>query len=155
MSNKDIDSSIKAREYAFLLLKFRLRSEKEIYGRLKKKKFEEEVIKNTLFFLKDKGFINDKLFAKSWIESRLRKPLGLRRIRQELTLKGIEKEIIDGQLSVAKDGYSEEEIVLRVIKEKLSKLKSIDPQKAKKRVYSYLLRRGFSPGVVIEAMNNL
>ena len=33
----------KAREYAFLLLKFRLRSEKEIYSRLKQKKFAEEI----------------------------------------------------------------------------------------------------------------
>lgn len=137
------------------MLKFRLRSEREIYERLKRKRFEEETIKETLLFLKDKEFINDELFAKSWIESRLRKPLGLRRIKQELTLKGINKEIIDGQLSIIRDDYPEEEIVAKIAKEKLGKLKGIDPQKAKKRVYSYLLRRGFSPEMVYEAMNNL
>lgn len=149
------DTLAKAREYAFLLLKFRLRSEKEVYGRLKKKKFEEKVIKETLSFLKDKDFINDTPFAKSWIESRLRKPLGLRRIRQELVLKGIKKEIIDRQLEVVKENYPEDELVGRIAKEKLDKLKGIEPQKAKKRIYSYLLRRGFSAQAVIEAMNNL
>lgn len=155
MNNKARDSSVKAREYAFLLLKFRLRSEKEICDRLKKKKFTAEVIKETLSFLKDKRFIDDSVFAKVWIESRLRKSLGLRRIRQELNLKGIDKGIVDDQLDALKDSYSEEDLVSGIAKEKLAKLKGIDPQKAKRRVCSYLLRRGFSPGAIYEAIDNL
>lgn len=145
---------LKAREYAFLLLKFRLRSEREICERLKKKGFTEETVKKTLSFLKDKRFINDGLFAKSWIESRLRKPLGLRRIKQELTLKGISKGIIDGQLGIFRDNYPEEEIVARIAKEKFFKLKGVDAEKKKRRISQFLLRRGFSPGIVYEVMNS-
>lgn len=155
MNNKVRGSSVKAREYAFLLLKFRLRSEKEVCDRLKKKKFTAEVIKETLSFLKDKGFINDSVFAKVWIESRLRRSLGLRRIRQELNLKGIDKGTIDVQLDVLKDSYSEDDLVPGIAKDRLIKLKGIDPQKAKRRVCSYLLRRGFSPAAVYEAIDNL
>ena len=52
-----------AKEYAFLLLKFRLRSEKELAQRLRQKKFSETIIQDTLTFLKDKQFIDDQIFA--------------------------------------------------------------------------------------------
>ena len=152
MENKK-DLPQKARDYAFLLLKFRLRSEKEISQRLKKKKFTEEIIRETLLFLRDKGFIDDNLFAKAWVASRVKKPLGLRKIRGELNLKGIDKEIIDFQINEIKKGYSEPGLVKKIIKDKLKKLKGIQAQKAKRRIYAYLLYRGFSPEVVIDAMN--
>jgi len=145
----------KAREYCFLLLKFRLRSEKELNLRLKKKKFSEEIIEETLSFLKGKGFIDDNLFAKAWIESRIKKPLGLRRLRQELSLKGIAKEIIDSRIAQIKKVYCEEPLVERIAKDRLTKLKDIEPRLAKRRVYAYLLRRGFSPEIVTDAINQL
>ena len=145
----------KAKDYAFLLLKFRLRSENELRQRLKKKKFDADIIEMTLFFLKDKGFIDDNYFAKTWIESRIKKPLGIRRLKAELSIKGINKAIIDTQIDEIKKSYSEEDIVGGIAKGRLNKLKGIDPQKAKKRVYAYLLRRGFSPEVVIDVLNQI
>lgn len=136
-----------------MLLKFRLRSEKEIYARLKHKKFDEEIIKQTILFLKDKGFIDDRIFAKAWIASRIKKPLGLGKIRQELNLKGIDKEIIDSQISEIKQDYSEEDLIKKIAKLRLAKLKGIEPRCAKRRVYAYLLRRGFSPEIIIDALN--
>lgn len=150
-----VDALQRARNYCFLLLKFRLRSEKEIYQRLRKKRFDEQIIRETLSFLKGKGFLDDNLFAKSWIESRLKRPFGLRKIKNELNLKGIDKEIISEQISQIKDKYREEDIVLEIIKNKLARLKGIDPDKAKRRIYSFLLRRGFSPDVVSEIVKNL
>lgn len=155
MGNKNKDSLQKAKDYAFLLLKFRLRSEKEIYGRLRKKKFEEKVIKETLAFLKDKRFIDDNYFAKVWIESRIKKPLGLRRLKQELKIKGIDKEIIDSQIEQIKKDYSEEDIVTEIAKRRLQKLKGIEPRKAKRRILGYLLRRGFSPDIVMDVISQL
>jgi regulatory protein len=153
--SKDSETFQKAKNYAFLLLKFRLRSEKELYLRLKKKGFPEEVIKQTLIFLKDKNFIDDNLFAKSWIESRLKRPLGLRRIKEELKLKGLDKEIIDAKIGEAKKNYCEEEYVRRIAQDKFDKLKGIEIYRAKRRVYALLLRRGFSPEVVIDVVNEL
>lgn len=145
----------KARDYAFLLLKFRLRSEKEIYQRLKKKKFPEEVIKQTLSFLKDKAFIDDRTFTKTWIDCRLKRHLGLKRIKQELNLKGIDKEIIDNQIKETKQNYSEQDAVAELARQRLDRLKAIEPSVAQRRVYAYLLRRGFTCEVIQEAINQL
>jgi len=138
-----------------LLLKFRLRSEKELEARLKQKGFSSQISKDTINFLKDKEFIDDRIFAKGWVSSRLKRPFGLRRIKQELTQKGLAKDIIEDSLAQAKKDYSEEEIVSQLAQQRFSRLKGIEPQKAKARVYGYLLRRGFSPEIVSDIVKQL
>ncbi|MFH0856008.1 MAG: regulatory protein RecX [Candidatus Omnitrophota bacterium] len=152
--NKRTESFNKARDYAFFLLKFRLRSENELIRRLKLKKIPEETIKEVVSFLKEKRFIDDNVFAKAWVSSRLKKPLGLRRIKQELMQKGLDKETIEAQIAGVKD-YSEGQTVLALARERLSRLKGSDQVTSKRRVYAFLLRRGFSPEVVIDALNQL
>ena len=155
MKNKSTDELKKAKNYAFLLLKFRPRSEKEIYQRLKNKKFNEEIIKNTVAFLKDKEFIDDNYFAKDWIQSRIKRPLGLGRLRAELKVKGVDKEIIDSQIEEIKKDYAEEDIVKAIAKAKISKLKGIEPLKAKRRILDYLLRRGFSAEIAFDVVGQI
>jgi len=144
----------RARDYAFLLLKFRLRSENELFQRLKRKQIPEETIKEVISFLKEKRFIDDNVFTKAWLNSRLKRPLGLRRIKQELRQKGVDKEIIEQEAAKLKD-YSEAEIVLDLAKKRLNRLKGVEPDSAKRRLYAFLLRRGFSPGVVKDTINEL
>jgi regulatory protein len=155
VENRKAEPLQKAKNYAFLLLKFRPRSEKEIGERLKRKKFDTTVIRETILFLKENGFVDDSYFAKVWLESRIKRPLGLRKLRVELRQKGINKEIIDSQVEEISKGYCEEEIVSKLAKERLNKLKGIEPEKAKRRLFDYLLRRGFSAEVIIDIVNQL
>ena len=155
MRKSKTDSLEAAKEYAFLLLKFRLRSAKELEERLKKKKFNPEIIKEVISFLKEKKFLDDVLFAKGWIQSRIKRPLGIRKIKQELNIKGIDKEIIESNIRELKEDYSEEGIVRELAQERLNKLKGIEPRAAQRRVYAYLIRRGFSPEIIIDVINNL
>ena len=155
MKNKSTDEIKKAKNYAFLLLKFRPRSEKEIYQRLKNKKFNEEIINDTIAFLKEKEFIDDNYFAKAWIQSRIKRPLGLGRLRAELKVKGVDKEIIDSQIEEIKKDYAEEDIVKAIAKAKISKLKGVEPLKAKRRILGYLLRRGFSAEIAFDVVGQL
>lgn len=143
----------KAKEYAFLLLKFRQRSEKELFERLKKKNFRPETIKEALAFLKEKAFIDDDGFTRAWLSQRLKKPYGLRRILRELSLKGIARERAEAAFGQIKEDYNEKEIVARVAKERLARLSGLEPLKAKKRLFAYLLRRGFSPEIIRECLN--
>jgi regulatory protein len=138
-----------------LLLKYRLRSENEIRLRLKKKKFPQELIDEAVAFLKEKRFIDDSVFARAWIESRLKRPLGLRRIQQELKLKGVAKEVISACVSRIKEGYAEEDVVKVIAEARRKRLKGIEPALAKRRIYAYLLRRGFSHDIVYDAISQL
>ncbi len=137
------------------MLKFRARSETEIYDSLKRKKFDEEIIRQTCKSLKEKRFIDDDCFAQQWIASRLRKPFGLRRIRRELILKGIADSVIESNIAKITNNYSEEDIILNIAKAKLSKFTGQDTDKEKKRLYGYLLRRGFSSEAIMDVINEL
>jgi regulatory protein len=144
-----------AKEYAFLLLKFRLRSEAELLARLKQKGFSQELSLDTVNFLKEKEFIDDRVFARSWVASRLKRPYGLRKIKQELMQKGLAKEIIENSLSSAKENYNESQIVAQLVQQRFSRIKNVEPLKAKSRVYAYLIRRGFASDIVNEIIKGL
>ena len=144
-----------ARAYAFLLLKFRLRSENELKLRLRQKGFSEELSQDTVNFLKDKEFIDDRVFARGWVAARLKRPFGLRKIRQELVQKGLDQEIIENSLSQVKEDYNESQIVSQLAQQRFSKLKGIEPLKAKARVYAYLIRRGFASDIVSDIVKGL
>jgi len=137
------------------LLKFRPRSVEEMRGRLKKKGFSSDIIKDTISFLKEKEFLDDRNFASGWVENRLKRPFGLRRIKQELKAKGIDKELIEQQLQQTSQNYFEQKIVEKLARDKWARLKNIDPRKAKTRIYGYLARRGFSPDAIIDILNHL
>ncbi|MDD5043933.1 MAG: regulatory protein RecX [Candidatus Omnitrophica bacterium] len=144
----------KALSYAFLLLKYRLRSEAEMRSRLKKKKLPDDIIEAAVGFLKDKDFINDRNFARLWLESRIRRSSGLRKIRQELKLKGIREELIKETVGALED-YDEESVVLTLAKKRLALLKGVAVEKRRQRLYGWLLRRGFSLDTVIEVLNKV
>jgi regulatory protein len=148
-------TSEKARAYAFFLLKFRLRSEQELLQRLKKKGFSGDLSQSTVNFLKNKEFIDDRLFAKVWVGNRLKRPFGLKKIRQELEQKGLTNEIIQDALSAVKADYCETQLVSQLAQQRFARQVGVDKQKAKARVYAYLLRRGFSPDIVSQIVKQL
>ena len=145
----------KAKECVYRLLKIRERSEKEIYGKLKIKKFSDETIQGVILQFKNLRFIDDRRFAKLWIQSRLAKPFGLARIKLELNSKGITKEIINEELSALEEFFPTDEKISELAKRRLNKYKKTDPIKAKRRIFEYLLRRGFNFEQVQKATKNI
>lgn len=155
MKNTPLDQFEKAKNYCFLLLKFRLRSEKELYSRLEKKKFDETIIRKVLDFLKEKKFIDDLCFSRGWANSRIKKGFGIRRIAQELALKGIDKGLIESQISRIKEDYPQANLALEIARKRIDKMKGLEPEKKKMRIYGYLMRRGFAPDVVMDVLGQL
>jgi regulatory protein len=143
----------KAKSYCLRLIKFRVRSEYEIRGKLKNKDYAEGTIDQAIDFLKKCALLDDVLFAKLWVTSRVKKPLGLRRLAFELKQKGISPEIIETSLESLKDEYSEEKVLQGLVDVKLAKMKNLEPEKIKARLYGYFLRKGFSQGYLIEILN--
>lgn len=145
----------RARDCCFYLLKFRLRSQKEIQDKLKQKKFSQEIVFKVIDYLKNLNYVNDEEFCRQWINSRLNKPLGLRRISFELKQKGIAQELINAQIKNVASAYPESEIVIKLAKERFKRLKGVPEYKAKARVYAFLMRRGFSPAIISDVISQL
>ena len=156
MSSPDFGKElVKARNSAFRLLKIRNRSEREIRDRLKQKKISEDIIEQTIGYLKNIQLIDDRKFTKDWIAARLTKPFGLRRIIFELKGKGIDNEIIKEELACARQGYDEEGTVGILVKQCKEKFKETEQSKRRKKIFGYLARRGFSLTTIEKATQNL
>ncbi len=152
MSEKDLNS---AKKSCFRLLKVRPRSEFELRSRLLRKGFEKQIVDLAIAEISRVGLIDDIAFAKLWVESRIKKPLGLNRLSFELKTKGIDKSIIDQVISEYNSPEKEEEVVRGLVKQKLKRISSLDKNKIKTRLWGFFLRRGFSKDIVFDVLNEL
>lgn len=150
-----MEESARARNYVWRLIKERLRSEQEIKQKLNFKKYALPVIAKTISYFKGLDYVNDVEFANRWVNSRLRKPLGLKAIAVELRQKGISKEIIDQLIKEKRRGVDERAVVRELAQKYLNKSrgKKERPERIRPKLYGYLARRGFSTEVISDAIN--
>jgi regulatory protein len=135
-------------------LSFRRRTEKQVREKLKKKEFDEKTIKATIDKLKEFDLINDLEFATSWVKDRLAlKPRGKKLLKQELWKKGIRKDIID---QVTEElCQNEDKSALQLVEKIKKRYKNLEPKVARRRMFSLLLRRGFSYETVNRALQSI
>ncbi|MEO0114839.1 MAG: RecX family transcriptional regulator [candidate division WOR-3 bacterium] len=137
------EESQKALNYAYRLLSYRARSEKEISERLANRGYSETVINQTLAELKRAGLIDDKEFALIFIQDRLNlAKRGKRAIYTELLRKGVAKSVIERALKEI--NQDETDIAKALVKKYAKRYQKLEPEKRKKRLYDLLLRRGFT-----------
>ena len=148
-----MSKSVKAAALRFL--KIRPRSIEELKEKLGKKAFAKDEIDSVVNDLIASGLLDDRAFTKSWINYRLARPFGFRRIIQELKAKGIDQEIIDQALSGIDESYSPQKVVLELAQRRWQRLPDIDPEKKKKRVLDFLLRRGFEIDTAMKVLKKL
>lgn len=95
--------------------------------------------------LDTKGYLNDETFARFWVENRnVRKGSSLRKLRSELSAKGVSSEIIEKIM--ADTERSDDEEIDKIIQKKYGKYD--DQQK----LMAYLSRQGFSYDDIKEAI---
>ncbi len=143
------DDESKALKHAYRLLGYRDRSVSEMRERLKNKEFSGSVIEHVLSQLTKDGLLDDEEMARRYVEwSKDRKPMGRRRLRLELEKKGIDRQIIDNVLNEMMNRNLEEQLAERAVSQRggvpSKSLPDKERQKKLRRVFSHLLRRGFS-----------
>jgi len=148
-----MSKSVKAAALRFL--KIRPRSIGELKEKLGKKGFSSTEIETTVHDLIASGLLDDRAFTKSWINYRLARPFGFRRIIQELKDKGIDQELIEQAEAESKDRYSPQKVALDLAQRRWQRLPDIGPEKKKKMVLDFLLRRGFDASIALNAIKRL
>jgi regulatory protein len=117
---------------------------------LKRKGYPEDLIKDTIEFLKQKNLVDDLNFSKRWIENRsLLKPSSINKLKLELRQKHINREIINQVLS---ESPIDEVAVLKEIilkKQKLAKYQD------KQTMMMFLARKGFSYDSIKKVLSDI
>jgi len=139
------DEVERAYERALNFLSYRPRSEAEVRRRLRKKGVEDEGVEVVVARLTRAGLLNDREFARYWVENRLQfNPRGARALRHELREKGVPASIIADTLA----DFDEETSARRAAEAGMRRLAHLEPRDFRRRLGAYLARRGFSYAVV-------
>ena len=118
----------------------RPRSEVEIRTRLSRHGFDTETIQKVLAQLKKQGLVDDVAFAQFWRENRENfRPRSRRFMELELKQKGVDAEII----AEATIDVDDDQGAYRAAQKKARSLSGLDYPSFRKRMGSFLKRRGF------------
>jgi len=128
-------------------LSVRPRSCREIELRLLREKLTQETIERTVDRLTILGYLDDRNFAAAFARDRIRlRPCGVRRMKADLLSRGVSScDADDGiESAMMEQDVNEHELLQQVASARASKLDDLDKGVARRRLFGYLSRRGFS-----------
>ena len=125
---------------------------KELIKKLCEKGFEKESAQKACDRLLELGLLNDEEFARILAnELYERKGYGIKRIKQELVFRGIDREIAENAIE-SLDIDTQTRIILVIKKKYINKL---DDEKGRKRAIDGLMRLGYSYSDIKTALNSI
>jgi len=155
---KDVE---KARERtmnrAVKLLAAKPRSVGELRERLLEKSWTNRAIVDAVIEkLSEYKYLDDNQFARDLAVSKLRqKPQGKRRLKQSMSQKKLDREVVDEAVTAAYEKLPEADLIDRAI-EKRVRLKGVpETREDKKKFYDHLLRQGFAYDLIISKMSKV
>ncbi len=150
---KEKDQSEVAYDRALNFLSYRPRSVAEVRRRLTEKEYAPSTIDEVIARLSRAGLLDDKAFARYWLENRdTHKPRGNRALRYELRQKGVADSVIADLLA----DYDESDAAYRAALPRMRKLaRRNDLDIVRSRLVSFLNRRGFSYDITRDTADRL
>lgn len=134
------------KQKAFRLLQRRIHTSRELYTKLRQKFSDDLLIKNCLTELQQKGFINDKEFAISFMsEKQNSKKWSKAKLKSELIKRGVSNEIISEVFNQIFDTDREIESATALAEKKFLQItkKENDKRKVFQKIMMYLQSKGY------------
>jgi len=131
-------------------------TEAELRRALAERGHDEGEIDAALARLREKRYVDDASYAERFSRSRLaHHGLGRARIRQGLRQRGVPRDDAEAGLAAALREVSEEETLDRTARRYWRQHTRTEPGRRLPRLYAFLIRRGFSPGLVRSRLSAL
>ncbi len=142
----------RAKLRAMNLLQKRAYTEKQLVDKLKEGYYSPQIVEEAIRYVKSFGYVNDYQYAMDYLNCYAERK-ALNQIKMNLLNKGISKEQLqEAMIKWEESGNVQDEYSM--IKQILEK-KGYDSEcdaKEKRRIYAFLLRRGYSAECIQEAM---
>lgn len=140
-------------ERALRLLAVRQRSRRELETRLLAAGFERAEVGEELDRLESVGLIDDERFALEFAEhAATRRLSGRRAVVSSLGAKGVARDVIERALGEV--GGDEEARAADLARTRASRLMGLPPEAAFRRLFSFLVRRGYDSALARRAAND-
>ena len=156
-----VDDPAVVLEAAARFLEVRSRSVSEVRRRLGGAGYRADLVEGAIERMTELGMLDDAAFARTWVEFRDRaRPRGERAIREELRLKGIDRETVDAVIGERRDRAAavagddadgeppsaDRTAAERLLAKHARALDRVaDPRQRRQRAYGLLARHGFDP----------
>lgn len=101
--------------------------------------------------LAGRGYVDDAAFARHWVDTRAARGYGAARLRAELAVRGVARELIDAALEALTTARALER-ARALAERRLPALRRLPPARAAVRLRDLLLRRGYATGVVMRVV---
>jgi regulatory protein len=122
------------------------RSARDLRRRLLLKGEPESDVDVTIARLTASGLVNDASYARAFVRSKVASQgFSRRRLQQELAKRGVPRDITDAAITevLHDDAIDEAANIERVAQKKLRTLRDLDEETRRRRLFSYLARRGY------------
>jgi len=147
----DYNDSLGAYYESLKKLSTKLRSELELRNMLEKKDYSRETIDKTIAKLKKDGYLNRKLYIKSYINDVYRfNNYGPDKIRNNLNKLGFKNEEIDDYLDL-----DFKEKAIKIIDKKVKTNKKLSNYMLKQNISNYLINLGYRREDFIDYLQNI
>lgn len=126
------------------------KSRKEIFDKIKNKDITDDVANQVLDDYEERGYIDDRKFAESFIYSKTTyEKLGKQAIKYKLIQKGVASHIIEETLAEVEDEALEENARL-LAERKLKSTVKYEPYKRVQNIAAHLMRKGYNGGLAFK-----
>lgn len=147
-------------EEALCRLEYGDRTEKEMVRRLTQKGYDEREIAETMAFLVELQFIDDRRYSMKFVETAMEKGRGPQRIRYELKEKGVSSALIEEAMEALYDRDAEKEMALQAAEKALRTMGIEAPaerlsERDKAKIARRLASAGFSASATYGAISRL
>ena len=145
IENYDVKMRLQeAKDAAFKLLSFRMRSIAEMRKRLKEKSFSQIEIDHVIDKLTKLNYLNDVEFGKAFVKEKIKnKKIGPKAIKSELFPHQLSPDFVDELIESVYKKYKINDLITFHLKRKKIKKNSQMNKSDLSRLNNYLLRKGF------------
>lgn len=148
----DADPESVGRKILLDQLTGRARTRSELATKLAQREVPDEVAARLLDRFEEVGLVDDVAFAREWVEQRQSgRGLARRALAQELRRKGVDDEVVRETLDEL-DPDAEVEAARTLVRAKLRTARSLEHDKAVRRLVGMLARKGHSSSVAFRVV---
>ena len=146
---------------AMRILGHRFNSELELRRKLTSKRFERDVINETIEKLRGEKWLDDERFAAAFVRTRMAKKIGRDRIRRELFAAGVANDIAEKVIRENADADREREDLAAVATKRIQQLQRrhgddvLETPEGRKKLAAYLLKQGYDFALIRAVIKEL
>ena len=143
---------------ALSMLAARARSTSELSRALVRKGSDPAHVAHAIARLVEQGFVDDAAFARSFARAKVVSAShAKRRVQLELQRRGVSRDVANDAIGAVFEEEAIDELALleTAARRKLSTMSALEPEVRRRRLYGFLMRRGFDASDIQRVMSRL